>query len=171
MRFSEILMIMIFSSFSMNLSLHQSRILFNTTLNNMHKRINSKNEYDYRFKIFCQNLKEIQHESHQFDKNLFGKHHKHSNNSVDHLKDKSITSYEIAVNKFSLLTDKEFDNIYLMKPKALTYDMSYISKRKNYKYSFKYFKQLYSKYENTFNHIENMANSIDCNYFLKYNFN
>lgn len=84
------------------------------------------------------------------------------------VKKKKILSYEIEPNKFSLLTEKEFDNIYLMRPEAFTFDMSYIAKRKNPKYSFQYFRKLMGKFEATFDNFENLADSNKCNIFFEF---
>ena len=78
-------------------------------------------------------------------------------------KEKSL-SYEKALNKFSLLTEKEFENIYLMKPEALTFDKSYIKKRKDPKYSYEYFKKLMNNFESSIDNFDQIPYSYECNF-------
>ena len=77
---------------------------------------------------------------------------------------KNILTYEKAVNKFSLLTDQEFENLYLMKPEALTFDKSYIQKRKDPKYSYEYFKKLMNKWESSINDFDSINYPYECTY-------
>ena len=77
----------------------------------------------------------------------------------------TVTSYERAVNKFTLLSDKEFQNLYLMPYKALFGNKKYLKKRKDPKFSFQFFKKYMESYQNDFEEYNSYNNEFSCKIF------
>ena len=147
----------------------QAHSLFRAFLFNHKTRFGSKKEYDYRFDVFFKNLQSIEKEN--LEPTLDSKNRPMLGMSL-HPKSKAKgtihASYERAVNKFSLLTDKEFRNLYLMPYRALYGNKEYLAKRKQKIHSFEYFKTNYEKYNKTYQnylHYQN-PNNYNCKCFL-----
>ena len=114
--------------------------LFNTTFKDSIVQIKSKREYEYRFKVFYENLLEI--ESQSLEPKLDHKGRPligFSRSSEDKSKGDTNATFEKAVNKFSFLTDKEFENMYLMSYDALFKNQKYLQQRQNPTFTFSEF--------------------------------
>jgi hypothetical protein len=144
-----------------NIKKQEAHKIFKAFLQKQNTYIKSKNEYDYRFNVFLHNLKEIEKESYApklDDKGrpLIGL----SFDATSKAKGDVFTSYEREVNKFSILTDKEFANLYLMSYDTLYGDRTFLQKRKQRKYTFGYFKKYMQKFEKS---IHSYINNFESN--------
>ena len=133
---------------ALGISRQKAEGLFKTTLKQTGTIYNSPKEYEYRFSIFLKNLNEIEAQvlEPKLDKKgrpLIG----FSRSSLDKSKGLANATYEKAVNKFSFLTDIEFQNLYLMKPDVVFGNKEYLRKRQDPMYSFEYFKEQLEQYD------------------------
>jgi hypothetical protein len=120
-------------------------------------KIKSISEYNYRFKVFCENLKTI---IDSFDEDQFLREQLYpllGSNKEKQDKHNKKSTFTKAINQFSILTDKEFEESYLLPFKDFFNDNEFLKHRRDPKYSFaefekyqKYFKnkvKQYQKYE------------------------
>lgn len=141
---------------------HKAKRLFQMTLKQTGTVMSSTKEFNYRFKIFLQNLKKI--ETQVLEPKLDSKGRPligFSLSGSDKSKGVANSTYEKAVNKFSFLTDKEFRNLYLMKPDVIFKDKKYLQKRNDPTHTFEYFKEQLEQYQNTTDDYDNFANFYD----------
>jgi len=150
MQLKKTLILMILTHIYQSISLEEATKLFRATLKQSVIKIKSSKEYEYRFKVFYQNLKEIENQKLEpkLDRKgrpLIG----FSRSSVDNSKGAINSTYEKAVNKFSFLTDREFQNLFLMSHDVLFKNKKYLEQRIDPKYSFEEFKEYYRSIESS----------------------